>query len=303
MDNGSISPLDLSMIANDGDATPKSLQDGSPSQGALMANTNPNDRNGEPTTHITNDLLNALGHQHSNQHVTTATSPKHRSTPPAHNHNNNNTSPCHHSQTPSKPKTKTKSKTAPTPTPPPYRTTATASSPLFKLPGELRNRIYRYALHDAKHAIELTPSTWASHQPALLRASTQLRAEALPIFYLENVFAAEVRDWSARVQGRLRDLCAAHGLRLKHRRHYFVGAPDWGNLVAWLREVFDGRSVGVSDCVGKVRGMERKIVGVMFLLARQKGMACRCEGCWGELERVLLAQRELLGMGDPRWLV
>lgn len=300
MDNGSISPLNLSMIANDGDATPKSLQDAQPSQGALMANCNTSDRNGGPTTDITNELLNALGHQHSNQHVATATSPKHRSTPPAHNHDNSDTSPCRHSQSPSK--AKTKSKTVPTSTPRPYRTAATVSSPLFKLPGELRNRIYRYALHSPKQPLELTPSNWAEHQPSLLRVSTQLRAEALPIFYLENFFSTEVRDWSARVQTKLHDLYVSHGLRLPHRKHYFVGEPNWGNLAEWLRAVFEGRSAGVSDCVGKQRGMERKIVGIMFLLAKQKAKGCKCERRWRELEKVLLAQRELLGMGDPRWL-
>jgi hypothetical protein len=58
-------------------------------------------------------------------------------------------------------------------------------SPLLALPGELRNRIYRYVLLKAEIHLDLH----AIHDMTnILRASSQLRAEAKVIFYGENHF-------------------------------------------------------------------------------------------------------------------
>jgi hypothetical protein len=56
---------------------------------------------------------------------------------------------------------------------------------MFKLPGELRNHIYRYALV-APAQIEITKNNW--QQPALLQVCHQIRTEASTIYYMENNF-------------------------------------------------------------------------------------------------------------------
>lgn len=62
------------------------------------------------------------------------------------------------------------------------------TSLLLTLPGELRNRIYRFALCQ-NHSIWITRLTWPTHQPALLKTNRQIRTEATRLFYHENVFS------------------------------------------------------------------------------------------------------------------
>lgn len=57
--------------------------------------------------------------------------------------------------------------------------------PLFKLPGELRNRIYRLSLLEQSR-IQVTPAGLG--EPGLLLSCHQARNEAAPIFYSENEF-------------------------------------------------------------------------------------------------------------------
>ena len=66
-------------------------------------------------------------------------------------------------------------------------------SPLLRLPAELRNRIYSFAVV-ANLGIDILPSYSSTIlnakliQPTLSRVSTQLRNEVLPVFYSENLF-------------------------------------------------------------------------------------------------------------------
>lgn len=81
------------------------------------------------------------------------------------------------------------------------------ASPLFKLPAELRNRIYEYALTDDKQPLVVV-HTWLSvsngyglcMQPALVRTCRAIRNEALSIFYSSNEFTASFEmQYSERV--------------------------------------------------------------------------------------------------------
>jgi hypothetical protein len=90
----------------------------------------------------------------------------------------------------------------------------------------------------------------------------------------------------------------AHKVRPANLHHYFSGGPNWGNLMNWLKAVHEGRIGAISDAVGKQRPMERKIVGVMFRVVRKAtGVST-----WMQVEDLLVAHRELLGMTDDRWL-
>jgi hypothetical protein len=61
------------------------------------------------------------------------------------------------------------------------------------LPLEMKHMIYRYYCNDldAIYSCEYK----YDDQPALLRQSARLRAEALPVFYSHSIFAAEVDTW------------------------------------------------------------------------------------------------------------
>ncbi|KAK5006688.1 hypothetical protein LTR39_005595, partial [Cryomyces antarcticus] len=59
--------------------------------------------------------------------------------------------------------------------------------PFLKLPGELRNQIYRFAL--VHHRVISVISKWEElAQPPLTRVCRQIRNESLPVFYGGNRF-------------------------------------------------------------------------------------------------------------------
>lgn len=70
-----------------------------------------------------------------------------------------------------------------------------ADSPLFKLPPELRNMVYRYTIITDDDQILITKTTGIP-EPALLSACKTTRSEARAMFYLENKFMCEVDEYS-----------------------------------------------------------------------------------------------------------
>lgn len=176
-------------------------------------------------------------------------------------------------------------------------TRAKTSSPFMDLPGELRNRIYFYSLVRPQN-IEITAQNWPTHQPALLKTCKQIRFESLSIFYNENSISANIHDYNPVVKNVCQALWGSHSLDTSQFSHYFTGKPHWENLLAWLKAFSQGDMRGISDVVNKPRSLERKTIGVMFLMAtmaRTNGMS------WEHLEEMLLAQKGLLVKGDKRW--
>ena len=169
---------------------------------------------------------------------------------------------------------------------------------LLSLPGELRNRIYRYALHSDRN-IEIDKARWSIHQPPLLKTCKTIRAEALRLFYIENKISTNIHDWDPIVKFRFQQLMLSHNIRPQQLHHYFTGVPNYQNLYQWLQAVHQGRIGVISDAVGKPRPIERKIVGVMFKIVRKAtGVSA-----WSQVEDLLVAHRELLGVNDARWMV
>ena len=190
----------------------------------------------------------------------------------------------------------------PQPQPQPQMSSATprpsSSSRFLSLPGELRNRIYRFALTGPR-TIEIDKTRWSTHQPALLKTCKTIRAEALRLFYIENKISTNIHDWDPIVKYRFQQLMTSHNIRPQQLHHYFTGVPNYQNLYQWLQAVHQGRIGAISDAVGKPRPIERKIVGVMFKIVRKAtGVSA-----WSQVEDLLVAHRELLGVGDARWMV
>jgi hypothetical protein len=238
--------------------------------------------------------------RHSTRRNTRSQSPSHRyPTHPSHRHLRRNAiipplSPEH--QRPSKRTALSKLPATTTTTTRP--STPSTGSPFMDLPGELKNRIYFYALV-RKDNVEISAANWDTHQPALLKTCKQIRREALSIFYNENRVSANIEDWNPEVKNACHDLWAHHKLKWSAQfSHYFTGKPHWQNLIAWLEAFFLEDMKGISDVVSKTRTLERKTVGVMFLMAttaRENQMP------WKALKVMLDAQRGLLSMKDGRW--
>lgn len=104
-------------------------------------------------------------------------------------------------------------------------------SPLFRLPAELRNKIYRLVL--------LRDRTIYVHrnedqETGLLQACQRLRSETSSICYLENDLSLVIRHWSCATLLRLAAKEAQLGGASISSRHLRVDWPDWRNLALWL---------------------------------------------------------------------
>ncbi|KAK3653160.1 hypothetical protein LTR56_004696 [Elasticomyces elasticus] len=162
-------------------------------------------------------------------------------------------------------------------------------SPLARLPGEMRNRIYRLVLISNSN-IRIN-HTGPSHPPLLLTCRA-IRAESFVIYWKENQFVVPIPNYDS-------DLCIRwHTWRCYLESTYRLSVdsrgvdccPDdldaalngdsWNNLIEWLERYHNqatGRSIPSKP--RKVTGGRRKkdprpadqlIVGCMFATSAQE---------------------------------
>jgi hypothetical protein len=119
-------------------------------------------------------------------------------------------------------------------------TSANVTSPLLKLPGELRNRIYRIYFDDFEkqmsrrfvyNSMIMTP-----RYLALLHINRKLRSEAGSIFWKEiapfHCFLCPVdQPIEAVMLSRIRDVCSLVSIRDVHMRISIDCTPSWTNLI------------------------------------------------------------------------
>lgn len=98
---------------------------------------------------------------------------------------------------------------------------------LLELPGELRNRIYRFAL--VNEGVIIVTAAGPS-EPALLRCNKEIRQEAVTIYYRENKFKYQVRNFNGSASipfmAQLKTHCASKNATFK-----MFGRRDWDNMV------------------------------------------------------------------------
>ena len=115
---------------------------------------------------------------------------------------------------------------------------AATASPfrLLELPAELRNQIYRYAVVE-QDWVHLNDHN--SSEAAVLQTCRQIRSEAGPIYYGENVFAVTLTDYKVRPQPAhwVWDVDRAKTFKLRNE-----GSLDWENLKEWFRLYHEGKS-------------------------------------------------------------
>jgi len=73
------------------------------------------------------------------------------------------------------------------------RTASGQTSPLLKLPGELRNRIYRLTLASGPDS-EVRIDEGDVPEPNLLLTCHEIRAEAISIYYGKNLFRTPIKN-------------------------------------------------------------------------------------------------------------
>jgi hypothetical protein len=104
-------------------------------------------------------------------------------------------------------------------------------SPLLKLPPELREHIYHFALAEVDI---IAVNSVTSTAPALLLTCRKIRRESEPIFYASNEFRVSSVNWAVPCP-------AAHWIHNKvpaeNLKLYFTTTnPVWTNLLDWLQK-------------------------------------------------------------------
>ncbi|KAK4896989.1 hypothetical protein LTR27_005236 [Elasticomyces elasticus] len=164
------------------------------------------------------------------------------------------------------------------------------------LPPELRNRCYRYALL-TPDSIELAGE--ARMEPALLRASHQLRGEAASIYHAENTFLFIIRDMAGA------EMVPFRRLQLRFSKDArgvfgFTVAPgvNWANLLAWLKAHHEHRRHAPSwyHRSADERYHDLVIVAAAFDVVRMM----RNEE-WIRIEALLEILRKAAAVKNPTW--
>ncbi|KAK5117142.1 hypothetical protein LTR85_008910 [Meristemomyces frigidus] len=165
---------------------------------------------------------------------------------------------------------------------------------LLSLPGELRNRIYRHALVSDLLIRVTRTKDW--EQPALLATSKQIRHEARKIYYLENRFrliaanmdSAAITAFAQNVGPYLHD-----DLQIVVEP---TGRPDWNNLLRWLKDFFEGRSI--PDSESPEAGSPMKVVTNAFDIVRELAKAGLA---WEQVVPVLESYRNGVDGAGHTW--
>ena len=181
--------------------------------------------------------------------------------------------------------------------------TAEEPSPLLRLPGELRNNIYRLVVVSSD---DITVGVTGFTEPPILTVSKQVRREASAILYAENNFIVESNDYDITPYNKWIEKLAA--ARLRHEIIHWSGlvngsftdttVPNWANLLGWIEGYHAGSIAVEMKKPSRIASssLEFLIMGGMFVVAG--GMKCQP---WHEVDRVLQEHRLILAAVDSRW--
>lgn len=183
---------------------------------------------------------------------------------------------------------------------------ATSSSqdvfPFFRLPGELRNKIYRYVI------LQNTPilvNSAGYQRSGLMSVSKQARSETVSIFYSENRFRSDVSEYNSdNLLQFVRRLSATERQReTDHKTLLWPrdSTPNWRNLMIWLqrwynRERFYGFRPPNDIALGRTEYAKEIALGGLFVLVTELR-----DLPWARVEKMLLDQRPILVSTDERW--
>ena len=142
-----------------------------------------------------------------------------------------------------------------------------ADSPLFDLPPELRNKIYRYALVRNRE-LPITKSRGIPEAP-LLSVSKLVRSETYELFYLENKFKCVVHNYDPTslmlLDRRWSALARIPGTTLGDTIDvdiHWRGKRNWKNLVTWLHFAHHASCCGIN--ARPHQGTEESLISGLF---------------------------------------
>lgn len=178
---------------------------------------------------------------------------------------------------------------------------AQRSFPFFKLPPELRNSIYRFAL---VYTLPIRNNASGFPEPGLLTSYKQIRREACSIFYLENRLYLLIPNYNATYAMKMEQKIAAlHKRRDVTAKITFSGTvhpktPNWKNLVDWCRMTHEERLSFTVTAPSRAPHTDLRflVVGGMFSIVL--GMKSRP---WEEVMKQLQEQRLILASLDWQW--
>ncbi|KAK3724441.1 hypothetical protein LTR37_001065 [Vermiconidia calcicola] len=160
-----------------------------------------------------------------------------------------------------------------------------AAPTFLGLPGELRNRIYRFALL-VNGQVEVNKSNYM--QPGLLRASKQLRMESCKIFHEENAVHLIIYNMKFEPQPQ-------HWIWTRtpeHQPHMLeeFSTASWDNLKDWLRRRWEGDGVrGLRGCAYERARIFTEAFNIVDSMANSP---------WSVVEQVLEAFRRAVNFDD-----
>jgi len=168
-------------------------------------------------------------------------------------------------------------------------------SPLLKLPGELRNRIYRCAIVPPERIMLQGPDRL---QPALLSPSRQGRGEAFSIYYSENVLNFVVRDMAGISMTPFRKLL------LKYRKRQCTNfcmlmsrVVNWANLLMWLKAHYEDHRLAFWPlAIGDNQNSRMQIMNQAFAVVKNMR-----DQSWDKVVDVLEAFHKALAVLDAAW--
>lgn len=173
---------------------------------------------------------------------------------------------------------------------------------LLSLPGELRNRFYRYAMLD-QSPIRVTATGHARSN--LLRTCKQIHNEANAIFYYENKFTIDIPDHNSDAVltwGQKRQSMGLKG-RIPATPFASSAGPNWGNFMVCMRRLH-AKAFLCFDMAGPETVIERYkapklwtliAAGIVATVKRLRHLP------WMEVEAIVKAQRPVLAAADARW--
>lgn len=170
--------------------------------------------------------------------------------------------------------------------------------------------IYRLALVDSQPII-LTDDH-GFEEPMLLITCKDIRKEAATIFYAENTWKVDAKDYKISTYLRwlriVRAVCKRNevlfSVAMSQTTTYGSYNPNWTNLVEWLKAFHKGttrRHIMKPSDARKQDGFDSTnidLIAVGMIFETMKNMRAKK---WDRIEKVLKNFRVILAMDDPRW--